>query len=318
MGAYSEQALEREYDIDPFAEDTEIPAFEEEDEIDLPPEPAPLSQEPDSEQPASPEVTDVADKPDNTEDDEDAKRKAREEAEAKRKAKWDANKPDNTEDDEDAKRKAHEEAEAKRKAEWDAKQQEKKAAFQAKIDQLAAMSDDEVMATSVKLVGAATEKITRRNMKDCVTEFIQTKCLEDSAFARKTMHPSKNMVHCFRYISRQAWEYVQDELKADGITPGPEAQGYGCDVPDDLCYQWAEDYFNDPDAKEDQVKEEEFVPRPYCGKSPGKSKQSKKGKAAKKATTPKKAEEKKAPPKASDDLGQISFGDFTVPEEKAG
>lgn len=309
MGAYSDQALEHEYDLDPFAEDTEIPAFEEDDEMGLPSRPtvikseddsleedevplpvtAPLPQEPDGGQSASPESIDEADKSDDTEDDEDAKRKA------------------------------HEEAEAKRKAEWDAKQQEKKAAFQAKIDQLAAMSDDEVMVTSVKLVGAATEKITRRNMKDCVAEFIQTKCLEDSAFARKTMHPSKSMIHCFRYISRQAWEYVQDELKADGITPGPEAQGYGCDVPDDLCFQWAEDYFNDPDAKEDQVKEEEFVPRPYCGKSPGKSKQSKKGKAAKKKTpTPKKAEEKKELPKASDDLGQISFGDFTMPEEKAG
>ena len=35
------------------------------------------------------------------------------------------------------------------------------------------------------------------------------------------------------------------------------------DIPDDLCYQWAEDYFRDPDAKEDQGDEEEFVPQPY-------------------------------------------------------
>ena len=37
--------------------------------------------------------------------------------------------------------------------------------------------------------------------------------------------------------------YVQDELKANGVQPGPGQQGYGCDIPDDLCYQWAEDYF---------------------------------------------------------------------------
>lgn len=67
------------------------------------------------------------------------------------------------------------------------------------------------------------------------------------------MHPRKSMVNCFRYITRKAWEYVQDEMKAEGITPGPGAQGYGCDVPDDLCYQWAEEYFRDPNAKEDQV-----------------------------------------------------------------
>lgn len=35
-------------------------------------------------------------------------------------------------------------------------------------------------------------------------------------------------------------------------SPDRAAQGYGCDIPDDLCYQWAEDYFRDPDAKEDQ------------------------------------------------------------------
>lgn len=27
------------------------------------------------------------------------------------------------------------------------------------------------------------------------------------------------MVNCFKYITRKAWEYVQDEMKADGITP---------------------------------------------------------------------------------------------------
>ena len=48
-------------------------------------------------------------------------------------------------EDEDAKRQAHEAAEAQRKADWEAKQQQKKAALQAELDRLAAMSDDEVM-----------------------------------------------------------------------------------------------------------------------------------------------------------------------------
>ena len=100
---------------------------------------------------------------------------------------------------------------------------------------IANMSDDAVMLASAQRVSRDTEKITRRNMKDCVSEVIQTKCLDDPAFARLVMHPRKSMVNCFRYISRKAWEYVQDELKANGITPGNGAQGYGCDAPDDLC-----------------------------------------------------------------------------------
>ncbi len=89
---------------------------------------------------------------------------------------------------EDEKRKAHEEAEAKRKAEWEARQKQKKADEQAQLDRLAAMNDDEVRAASMRRVSADTEKLTRRNMKECVTEHIQTMCIEDPAFARKTMH----------------------------------------------------------------------------------------------------------------------------------
>ena len=216
--------------------------------------------------------------------------------------------------DEDAKRKAHEAAEAQRKAEWEAGQKKKKAAIQEKLDRLAAMSDDEVMVASMKQVSADTEKLTRRNMKDCVSEHIQTLCLDDPAFARKVMHPSKSMVRCFQYINQKAWDYIQDELKASGIQSGPGAQGYGCDVPDDLCYQWAVDYFNDPDAEVDKEKEEKFVPQPYHGRS---SKPKGKGKAKKEAA-PKKAEPPKPAPKPAEPSGQISMLDFAMPEEKAG
>jgi len=224
-------------------------------------------------------------------------------------------------ENEDAKRKAHEEAEAKRKAEFDARQAAKKAAEQEQLTRLAAMNDDEVMAASMERVKADTEKLTRRNMKECVAEYIQTMCIEDPTFARKTMHPRKSMIRCFQYITRKARDYVQDELKANGIQPGPGQQGYGSDVPDDLCYQWAVDYFNDPDVKEDHEDDEKFEPKPYYGGKTSKSKSGtkNKGKAAgKKEPAPKKTEPKEAPKKSSDGLGQISLGDFMMPEEKAG
>ena len=43
---------------------------------------------------------------------------------------------------------------------------------------------------------------------------------------------------------------------------------YGEDVPDELCYQWAEDYFRDLDAEEDKEQEEKFVPRQFQRKQP--------------------------------------------------
>ena len=130
------------------------------------------------------------------------------------------------------------------------------------------MPDSQVSAYAVKRAAADTEKLTRHNMKEMVCEHVQKMCSARPAFARRVAHPRKNMIRCFQYITRKAREFAEHEMKDQGI----ERTGvYGCDVPDGLCYQWAVDYFNDPDAPEDKEEEEKFVPKPYIPKS-GKSK----------------------------------------------
>ena len=176
----------------------------------------------------------------------------------------------------------------------------------------------------MKQVGAETEKLTRRNMKDCVAEYIQTLCLEEPGFARMVMHPRKNMIHCFHYINRKAKEFIQQEMEDNDIKP--ENGVYGSDVPDDLCYQWAEEYFRDLDAEEDQEKEEKFESRPYVGKSGSKAKAKKtaeKKSAAKKSTAAKPADKKAEKPGQEADgqmsfLGQMSLNDLMAQEVKAG
>ena len=199
-----------------------------------------------------------------------------------------AGKPLDASEDEKRKRKAHEEAEAKRKAEWDAKQAAKKHAREEALRAIKDMSDSDVMSASTERVRKDVERLTRRNMKECVSEHLQNLCRKDPVFARKTMLPQKSMVHCFQYINRKAKDYIQQEMQDNDIKP--ENGVYGGDVPDDLCYQWAEDYFNDPDAEEDKEKEEEFIPHPYVGSSASKSKKTSKKTAAKKE--PKKQEPK--------------------------
>lgn len=215
--------------------------------------------------------------------------------------------------EEDRKRQEHEQAEAKRKAEWEAeweaRQRAKEEAEQAAWENAVAMSDDEVMAASMKRVGDDSERLTRRNMKQCVTEYIQTLCLEDVAFARNVMHPRKNMVNCFRYINRRAFEFAKQEMEDNDVKPS--AEGYGTDVPDGLCYQWAEDYFKDMNAKEDRGQEEKFVPKPYYGGRSSTTKKAEKKKAEKPAA---KAEEKPAdtPTEAAPLDEQISFDSLGV------
>lgn len=204
--------------------------------------------------------------------------------------------------DEDQKRREHEETEAKRKAEWEAKKQAREEAEQAAWENAVAMNDNEIMAASMKRIGDDAERLTRRNMKACVAEHIQTRCLEDADFARQVMHPRKNMINCFRYINRKAREFIEQEMKDNDEKPFTNGV-YGGDVPDDLCYQWAEEYFMNLDAEEDKEKDEKFVPKPYVGRSAPKSK---------KKTEKKKPEPKKpAPAENSNDAnaGQISLLD---------
>ncbi|MBQ3607465.1 MAG: hypothetical protein II991_04125, partial [Bacteroidales bacterium] len=178
---------------------------------------------------------------------------------------------------EDEKRKAHEEAEAKRKAEWEAKKREREEADTMAWEAAIAMDDDALMEASSNRLAADAERITRRNMKQCVTEYVQALCFENLQFAQQVMHPRKSMINCFKYINRKAMEFVKQEMEDNGIKPTNE--GYGCDVPDDLCYQWAVDYFNDMEAPEDKKDgEEDFVPKPYTGYTPKKTTPAKKEK----------------------------------------
>lgn len=167
--------------------------------------------------------------------------------------------------DDTEKRKAHEAAEAKRKAEWEAKQLAKKQAEEAAIQKLQAMNDEDVIAASTARISTEVERLTRRNMKECVAAHIQELCRKDTEFARRTMHPRKSMVKCFRYITRMAKEYVKQEMEDNDIKP--DGGGYGCDVPDEIIYQSAETYFNTVGVLEDQEEEETFTPKPYTGTS---------------------------------------------------
>ena len=199
----------------------------------------------------------------------------------------------------DAKRKVHEAAEAKRKAEFDARQAKKKASRQERLDKIAAMDDASLLAAAVDRVAADTERLTRRNMKEAVAEHIQARCREDIPFAMLVMDPMKSMIRCFRYINRKAREYAEREMKDNGV----ERTGvYGLDIPDGLCFQWAEDYFNDLDAEEDHKDDEKFVSKPYAPPSAGrKTAKSKTKKPASKETP------KTGKPKPDGGMEQISL-----------
>lgn len=202
------------------------------------------------------------------------------------------------------KKKAHEESEAKRKAEWEAKKKAREEAEAFEWEKAVAVDEDTLIANSVKRLAADTERLTHRNMKLCVTEFVQTKCYEDTAFAKQVMHPRKNMINCFHFINRKAKEYLQQEMKDNEEKPDSNGM-YGGDVPDDLCYEWAVEYFTKMDLPEDKDEnDKEFEPKPYRGTSTAKTtKKPEKKHAEKKKTEPK----KDTAPQNQEDDSQISL-----------
>ena len=113
----------------------------------------------------------------------------------------------------------------------------------------------------------------------------------------------KKQYSFFQTKTSKAREYLEQEMKDNDEKP--MGGGFGGDVPDELCYQWAREYFRDADAKEDAESEEKFVPKTYNGKTTKAGKKEKSKKAA-----PKPA------PKPVDEE-QLTFGDFGT-EEAAG
>ena len=116
--------------------------------------------------------------------------------------------PSAKEASEDQKRKEHEEAEAKRKAEWEAKRQAKKDAERLKWQNSVDSVDGSIAESAKKRLGDEFERLTQYNLKQCITEMLQARCLEDEAFARQIYHPRKSMLNCFNYVMRRGNEFL--------------------------------------------------------------------------------------------------------------
>lgn len=204
--------------------------------------------------------------------------------------------PEQTEDE---KRRAHEEAEAKQKAEWEAKKKARDEEILIAWEEALDVTPEQLTEKSLKRIGDMTERLTRRNMKECVKEHLQMLCYENENLSRNALHPKKSMINCFKYINRKALEYLKQFQEESGEKPIDNV--ISGDVPDDLCYQWAEEYFMDLNAEEDKTEEDkEFVPTQYHSTITLSTKK----KGSKKKSAPKKAESAK---KDDDNQMQITL-----------
>ncbi|HAQ39497.1 MAG TPA: hypothetical protein DCM73_00735 [Clostridiales bacterium] len=122
-----------------------------------------------------------------------------------------------------------------------------------------AISSEAQILKAIEKISEASEKITRRNMKIQVSEFIQVRCDSDPDFAALILNPKKNLVNCFKYINRMAMEWIKEDAKARG----EELHGQiGGDVPDDIVFDWSIEYFQKTGLPEDEEKAKPVSPSP--------------------------------------------------------
>lgn len=184
---------------------------------------------------------------------------------------------------EEERKKEFEANEAKRKAEFDAKKAKLDEEIQIEWEMNTMMSSEELSEKAKEALSADIERITQKRMKDYVGEHIINAATQKELIARHVFHPKKSLTNCFKYINRKAKAYLEEQMKLTGEKPDKNGI-IGIDIPDNICYGWAEEYYSSTDISEDHEDEEKFVPKVYT--SARSTKTAKKSAPKKKESTP--------------------------------
>lgn len=160
------------------------------------------------------------------------------------------------------KKKAFEEEEAKRKAEFDAKKAKRDEEIQIEWEINTMMTTEDLIEAAKNNIKTGVERITQRNMKESVAAYIIELSQKSENLSRNILHPQKSITNCYKYINRKARSYLEEQMKLTGEKPDKNGV-IGIDIPDNLCYQWAEEYYSSTNIDEDHEDEEKFEPRTY-------------------------------------------------------
>lgn len=134
---------------------------------------------------------------------------------------------------------------------------------------------NEIITRAKEIIELQAERTSLKTMADFVKEYIIAYCDEDPGFVECVNNTEKSFMDCIGYIKKKAldWLKVQQNIELTNY-----AQGVGGDVPPDICYQWAvEYYYSKPEPK----------PEPKKVESTGSSSKTKAGKKNAAKGTPK-------------------------------
>lgn len=88
-------------------------------------------------------------------------------------------------------------------------------------------------------------------MTEQVQAYLDKHAKQDAVFAEKMRNPRKTIKNCIKYIAQRARKYME-EHKEDFSMDG----GYGGDIDDEICYGWANHYYDESGLEIDMTDEE--------------------------------------------------------------
>lgn len=88
-------------------------------------------------------------------------------------------------------------------------------------------------------------------MTEQVQAYLEQHASEDEVFAYKMRNPKKSIKNCIKFIAQKAMAYMEKHKEEYEME-----NGYGGDVPDEICYGWANHYYDENDLEVDMTEEE--------------------------------------------------------------
>lgn len=93
-------------------------------------------------------------------------------------------------------------------------------------------------------------------MTEQVQAYLNEHAKNDEVFAEKMKNPRKSIGNCIKFIAHKAMEYMQshkDDFKMEN--------GYCGDIDDEICYGWANHYYDEENLDIDKTDEERKAER---------------------------------------------------------
>lgn len=133
---------------------------------------------------------------------------------------------------------------------------------------------NEITQKAKEILELQAERTSLRTMADYVKEYLIAYCDEDPEFTERVNSSEKTFMDCIGFIKKKALEWLKEQ---QNMELSVFAQGIGGEVPPEICYGWAVEYYYSKPEPKPEPKKVETVTKTKVDKKEPTGKKSQKG-----------------------------------------